>query len=115
MNVGSLIKNARLEKKMTQEELAAKVGVKKSAVAKWENGRVSEIKRSNLKKLSDALGLNPNTLLGDIERDPVGVAHELAYIYLDAELREMIAAYKKLGSEKQAQVREYVYLLSNKT
>lgn len=115
MNVGSLIKNARLEKKMTQEELAAKVGVKKSAVAKWENGRVSEIKRSNLKKLSDALGLNPNTLLGDIERDPVGVAHELADIYLDAELREMIAAYKKLGSEKQAQVREYVYLLSNKT
>lgn len=115
MNVGSLIKNARLEKKMTQEELAEKVGVKKSAVAKWENGRVSEIKRSNLKKLSDALGLNPNTLLGDIERDPVGVAHELADIYLDAELREMIAAYKKLGSEKQAQVREYVYLLSNKT
>lgn len=115
MNVGSLIKNARLEKKMTQEELAEKVGVKKSAVAKWENGRVSEIKRSNLKKLSDALGLNPNTLLGDIERDPVGVAHELADIYLDAELREMIAAYKKLGSEKRAQVREYVYLLSNKT
>ena len=115
MNVGSLIKNARLEKKMTQEELAAKVGVKKSAVAKWENGRVSEIKRSNHKKLSDALGLNPNTLLGDIERDPVGVAHELADIYLDAELREMIAAYKKLGSEKQSQVREYVYLLSNKT
>lgn len=115
MNVGSLIKNARLEKKMTQEELAEKVGVKKSAVAKWENGRVSEIKRSNLKKLSDALGLNPNTLLGDIERDPVGVAHELADIYLDTELRDMIAAYKKLGSEKQAQVREYVYLLSSKT
>lgn len=67
MNVGYLIKKARNEKGMTQEELAEKVGVKKSAVAKWENGRVSEIKRSNLKNLADALGLNPNQLLGDTE------------------------------------------------
>ena len=48
MDVGSLIKQARLAKGFTQEELAEKVGVKKSAVAKWENGRVSEIKRSKI-------------------------------------------------------------------
>ncbi len=65
MDVGSLIKQARLAKGMTQEELAEKVGVKKSAVAKWENGRVSEIKRSNLKMLSEALGIAPVRLLGD--------------------------------------------------
>lgn len=112
MNVGALIKKARTERGLTQEELAEKVGVKKSAVAKWENGRVSEIKRSNLKNLAEALGLNPNQLLGDIERDPVGVAHELADIYLDAELRTMIAEYKTLSDEKQAQVREYVSLLA---
>ena len=112
MNVGELIKQARLEKGLTQEELAEKVGVKKSAVAKWENGRVSEIKRTNLKKLSDALGLNPNRLLGDIAQDPVGVAQEMADIYLDSELRLMIAQYKKLSIDKQAQVREYVQLLS---
>lgn len=112
MNVGELIKKARAEKGLTQEELAEKVGVKKSAVAKWENGRVSEIKRSNLKNLADALGLNPNQLLGDIERDPIGVAHELGDIYLDTALRKMIAEYKTLSSDKQAQVREYVRLLS---
>ena len=112
MDVGQLIRDARLEKGMTQEELGEKVGVQKSAVAKWENGRVSEIKRSNLKKLADALGLNPNLLLGDIEVNPVGVAHELADIYLDPELRLMIADYQKLSSDKKAQVREYVHLLS---
>lgn len=115
MDVGFLIKQARLEKGFTQEELAEKVGVKKSAVAKWENGRVSEIKRSNLKKLSDALGLNPNKLLGDIERDPVGVAEELADIYLDVELRKMISEYQGLDKQKQAQVREYVHLLSQQS
>lgn len=70
MDIGEIIRATRLKKGMTQEELAEKVGVKKSAVAKWENGRVSEIKRSNLKMLSDALGLNPNTLLNDIEDYP---------------------------------------------
>lgn len=112
MDVGNLIKQARLSKGFTQEELAEKVGVKKSAVAKWENGRVSEIKRSNLKKLSDALDLQPNKLLGDIERNPIGVADELADIYLDSELRKMIKEYKMLDNKKQAQVREYVHLLS---
>lgn len=112
MDVGAIIKKARLEKGLTQEELAEKVGVKKSAVAKWENGRVSEIKRSNLKNLSDVLGLNPNQLLGDIESDPVGVAHELADVYLDSNLRLMIAEYRSLSIDKQAQVREYVHLLA---
>lgn len=114
MDVGSLIKQARLEKGFTQDELAEKVGVKKSAVAKWENGRVSEIKRSNLKMLSEVLGLNPNRLLGDIERDPVSVAEEMADIYLDMDLRKMISEYQTLDSQKKAQVREYVHLLSNK-
>ena len=112
MYVGDLIKKARLEKGLTQEELAEKVGVKKSAVAKWENGRVSEIKRSNLKNLADALGLNPTQLLGDIERDAGGVADELAAIYLDLELRAMIADYKKRSIDKQEQARAYIQFLS---
>lgn len=112
MNIGLTIKEARLAKGFTQEELAEKVGVKKSAVAKWENGRVSEIKRTNLKKLADALGLGPAQLLGDIEENPHDVASELADIYLDTDLREMISVYKKLSPQKKAQVKEYAQLLS---
>jgi transcriptional regulator with XRE-family HTH domain len=116
MDIATVIKKARLQKGFTQEELAKKVGVKKSAVAKWENGRVSEIKRSNLKMLAEALGLKPTDLLGDIktENDAISTANELADIYLDVELRKMIAEYKSLNDQKQAQVREYVHLLSKK-
>lgn len=64
MDVGFVIKKARLAKGLTQEELGEKVGVKKSAVAKWENGRVSEIKRSNLKMLAEALDIKPTELFG---------------------------------------------------
>ena len=105
MDVGQLIKERRLAKNMTQEALAELVGVKKSAVAKWENGRVSEIKRSNLKKLADALDLSPTQFFGDIEKRPVSVAQELADIYHDPDLRKMIAAYKKLPVQKQEKVK----------
>lgn len=65
MSIGEIIKSARTAKGMTQTELAEKVGVKKSAVAKWENGRVTEIGRTNLKRLSEVLGIDPNRLLGN--------------------------------------------------
>lgn len=113
-DVGKIIKQARLEKGYTQDALAQIVGVGKSAIAKWENGRVSEIKRSNLKKLSETLGLKPTQLLGDVERDPIGTADLLADVYLDASLRKMIEEYNRLDETKKAQVREYVHLLSNR-
>lgn len=65
MNIGEKIRNARLRKGMTQEELGNAVGVQKSAIAKYENGRVVNIKRSTLKKLSDILSIAPSELIFD--------------------------------------------------
>ena len=95
MNVGILIKQARLAKSLTQEELAEKVGVQKSAVAKWENGRVSEIKRSNLKKLSEALELNPNQLLDKSKENPTAEDDGIS-----KEKQELIECIKKLPEDK---------------
>ena len=63
MEIGEKIKQARLVKGLTQEELGNLLGVKKSAIAKYECGRVVNIKRSTLKKLSDILGLRPSELI----------------------------------------------------
>lgn len=65
MLVGEKIRNARLNKRMTQEELGNAIGVQKSAIAKYEKGRVVNIKRSTLKKLSDVLGIAPSELIFD--------------------------------------------------
>lgn len=65
LTIGQLIKQSRLNRGLTQEELGELVGVKKSAVAKWENGRVSEIGRSNLQGLAKALGIDPAELIGE--------------------------------------------------
>lgn len=72
MNIGTKIKNARIAKGMTQEELGEILGVQKSAVAKYENGRVINIKRSTLQKISDVLGIPPADLVYN-EGKPAGV------------------------------------------
>ena len=63
MNVGEKIRTARIAKGLTQEELGNLLGVQKSAVAKYENGRVVNIKRTTLKKISDVLGIRPSELI----------------------------------------------------
>lgn len=96
IDVGSIIKQARIAKGFTQEELADKVGVKKSAVAKWENGRVSEIKRTNLKMLADALDLRPSQLLGEEEKEKPTAADD----GLSKDMVELIDCIKKLPEDK---------------
>lgn len=66
MEIGAKIKNARIAKGLTQEELGALVGVQKSAIAKYENGRVVNIKRSTLQGLATALDLKGSELISDI-------------------------------------------------
>jgi transcriptional regulator with XRE-family HTH domain len=63
MDIGKRIKDARLAKGLTQEELGNIVGLQKSAIAKYENGRVVNIKRSTLQKLAQALGLRGSDLI----------------------------------------------------
>ena len=65
MEIGQKIKAARLSKGYTQEELGKIMGVQKSAVAKWECGRVVNIKRSVLLKISEVLEIPPIELIGN--------------------------------------------------
>lgn len=121
MNIGEKIKKARLEKGYTQEELGKLIGVQKSAVAKYESGRVVNIKRSVLAKISKVLSIPPVELVSDIEEKPVETANKLADLFLgfeaketDAEVRMMLEEYSSLSDTKKAQVREYVHFLSGR-
>ena len=64
METADIIKTLRERNGWTQEELGEKVGVKKSAVAKWENGRVENLKRNMIESLSSIFGVTPSYLMG---------------------------------------------------
>lgn len=61
--LGNKIKQARLAKGLTQTELGKLLGVEKSAIAKYENGRVVNLKHTTLLKLTHILDLSPSDLV----------------------------------------------------
>ena len=110
MDIGKKIKDARLAKGLTQEELGNLVGLQKSAIAKYENGRVVNIKRSTLQKLAQALDLRGSDLI--IESNPREAAELSAKVLLDGELMDAIERYYTLTAEKQKMVRDLIRSMS---
>lgn len=58
------IKQLRLEKGMTLEQVANIVGVGKSTVRKWETGMIANMKRDKIALLAKALSTTPAYLMG---------------------------------------------------
>ena len=67
MGMPERIKERRVSLGMTQEELANKLGLQKSAIAKYEKGRVENIKRSVILKMSEILECSPPYLMGFVD------------------------------------------------
>jgi repressor LexA len=110
LDIGQKIKEARLLKGLTQEELGKIVGLQKSAIAKYENGRVVNIKRSTLQKLALALDLRGSDLI--IENDPKEAATLHAKVLLDTELMLSIEQYYTLDDDKKKMVRDLIRTLA---
>lgn len=94
MSIGEKIKAARLAKGMTQGELGDILGVQKSAVAKYENGRVINIKRSTLKKIADVLCIPPYELVYEEKEKPTEQGE------LSDSMKQLIAFARTVPEEK---------------
>ena len=112
MDIGQKIKHARIAKGLTQEELGNLVGLQKSAIAKYENGRVVNIKRSTLQKLAQALALKGSDLI--IESEPEAAAELHTRVLLDDDLMDAIAKYYTLSDEERKMIRDLIQRLSKK-
>lgn len=110
MEIGKLIKEARLAKGLTQEQLGDLVGVQKSAIAKYESGRVVNIKRRTLHSLAKALDLKGSDLI--IESNPKEAAELSAKVLMDSDLRETVELYSILSEENKKIVKDLLRSLA---
>lgn len=62
--VGQKIRELRLSREMTMEELGNLVGVAKSTVKKWEDGQIANMRRDKIAKLSKVFDVSPAWLFG---------------------------------------------------
>lgn len=113
MDIGLKIRAARKAKGLSQEDLGNLLGVQKSAVAKYENGRIVNIKRSTLKKISDVLDINPSELIfEEIEQTPVAAAERHIEMIMDEDLTDLFEDFRTLNAGDRKIVKDLAHSLA---
>ena len=95
-DIGTRIRATRRDRGLTQDELADRVGVSRSAVAQWETGRTGQV-TGNLSRIAGVLEVNVEYLMYGDDKRAVGevrLGDELAMLRLyrecDPEDRQML-------------------------
>jgi transcriptional regulator with XRE-family HTH domain len=95
-DIGTRIRATRRDRGLTQDELADRVGVSRSAVAQWETGRAGQV-TGNLSRIAGVLEVNVEYLMYGEDKRAVGEVRqgdELALLRLyrecDPEDRQML-------------------------
>jgi len=86
MNVGEKITYQRKRLGLTQTELGDMIGVKKSAVAKWEKGVVTNLKKTTIVKLAEIFEVKPSYFIMDDEK----VYNDIEVSYVNVPLYETL-------------------------
>ena len=82
---GQIIKELRLSRDLTQEQLGDILGVQKSAIAKYENDKVVNLKRETIQKMADFFGVKPSYIMGmhdEEDSTPVFLTAQQAVQYI---------------------------------
>lgn len=69
MTLGEKIRKRRIELNMTMDDLGNAIGVQRSAINKYEKGMITDLKRSTIQALANALQVSPLYLLDDDDDD----------------------------------------------
>lgn len=103
-NIGQLIKELRLKKKMSVEELAKKIGKSRATVYRYENNEIEDLPYTVLGPIAEALGTTPAYLLSwedDLleyvaEEDKDIVKQFIKYSHYDFDMTDEEMSIKKL-------------------
>lgn len=123
MSIGRTIRDARIKKGYTQEQLGSLMGVQKSAVAKWENDRVVNIKRQKLQQLAELLDIpafelvSPESVGRSTEQSPIikeitGMLSGMDEAQL-SQVRSIIAVIKGLSPGEIAKASAFVQFMKS--
>lgn len=102
MKFGDNLKQIRKSKKISQEELAEKLGVSRQSVSKWETGE-NFPSMQNIMCLCDVFKCNINDL---VQEDFTDINS------LDEEIKMSVVKFKKEKQKKMKIISKFIYVLS---
>ena len=99
--LGENIKRARLKRRWTQEDLAARMGYKsKSTINKIELGK-NDIPQSKIAQFAEVLGVTPGYIMG-WEQEPEELGALAAEVLKDPALLEIVKNYREMSEADRA-------------
>ena len=64
MEIRDILRNRRLELRLTMKQIADAVGVSEGTVSRWESGDIDNMRRDKIAALSKVLHLDPRVIMG---------------------------------------------------
>ena len=117
MKIGERIKFRREELKMSQDELARKLGYRsRSSINKIERD-ASGLPQTKIADIAKALSTTPSYIMGweeEIKNNPVEMADFHVKILTDSELMDSIKEYYQLSEENKKMIRDLIHNLKKK-
>ena len=102
--IGSRIKEIRIKRGMSPEELAEKIGVSRSTMFRYENGGIEKVPGETLTGIAKALKTSPAVLMGwkgDVDDEPSTVAAHLDTDDLTEDELDDVANYIELVKKRR--------------
>lgn len=105
MEIGTLLKNRRIDLGLTLKDIADAVGVSEATVSRWESGEIANMKRDKIAALAKVLSISPASIMGWEETSPKYYVNDetaqiAQQIYEDKELRALFDAAR--GADPEA-------------
>jgi transcriptional regulator with XRE-family HTH domain len=96
MTIGKRIRTERIERKISQEELAKALSTTKQAIYKYENDIVTNIPMDKVAKIAELFNVTPAYLMGWDEKEPSPAELELT----EGE-KMLIELFRQIPEEQQ--------------
>lgn len=108
MTKGDRIKKLRIEKGITQEEMAKKLNTTKQTISKYEKGIVTNIPSDRIESMAIILGTTPEYILGweKVQKNNDVMADIIIRMRTDSDFFETVKSMYTLDSEKLSGVKQ---------
>lgn len=110
MKVGERIRDLRISRGLTQEELGSILGVTKGAIQKYENGQIKNFKADTIKKLCDYFGVPPVNFIydsGEVPDYSKPAIESFLYTYFKNRSGEILKRMNSLNEDGLRKIEEY--------
>ena len=97
MDIKDILKNRRIEKQLTLDDVGRLVGVSGATISRWESGDIANMKRDKIVKLAKALNISPAIIMGWNETDLPNVKND----NLDPDIRRIQRAREKMTEQEK--------------